>query len=219
MSDYSQGKIYIIKNDENEEVYIGSTVQTLAERLRNHKKDYKRWLDGHGHYTSSYEIVQFESCRIELLQEYPCDSGDELRKKEGEYIRQYKENCINIQIAGRTAKERYESNRDEILEYHKEYRETHKEVISEKKKKHYEDNKDKIIEHQKEYQEAHKEHIAEYKKEYYETHKEELASKRKAPIQCPNCHEIVNKAHLSRHMKTKKCQDNTKAVLVFDDSE
>ena len=156
MSDYSKGKIYTIKSDENDKVYIGSTVQTLSERLSDHKSDYKALIDGRGRYISSFEIVQFESCTIELLQEYPCDSGDELRKKEGEYIRQYKEkykeNCVNLLIAGRTKKE---------------YREDNKEAIAEKKKEYQEANKETISEYNKEYREDNKEAIAEKKKEYY----------------------------------------------------
>ena len=41
MPDYSKGKIYIIVDNTNNTVYIGSTCEpTLAHRLAQHKKDY-----------------------------------------------------------------------------------------------------------------------------------------------------------------------------------
>jgi len=41
MSDYSTGKIYKIVNGIDNEIYIGSTIQTLKKRLSDH-----RWLAG-----------------------------------------------------------------------------------------------------------------------------------------------------------------------------
>ena len=37
MPDYSKGKIYKITNDLNDDVYIGSTCDTLSRRFSNHK--------------------------------------------------------------------------------------------------------------------------------------------------------------------------------------
>ena len=37
---------YKISCNENEFIYIGSTKLTLNERLRNHKRDYKKYLNG-----------------------------------------------------------------------------------------------------------------------------------------------------------------------------
>ena len=38
MSDFQKGKIYIITNDYNDEIYIGSTCDTLVKRFSAHKK-------------------------------------------------------------------------------------------------------------------------------------------------------------------------------------
>jgi hypothetical protein len=111
MSDYSQSKVYIIRCDETEEVYIGSTIQTLSERLKSHKNDYRKWLNNRFPYVSSFEIVKYDSCSIELLEYYQCNNGDELRKKEGEYIRKYSDKCVNMRIAGRSKKEYREENK------------------------------------------------------------------------------------------------------------
>jgi len=40
--DYSKGKIYKITNDFNDEIYVGSTCDTLVKRFSNHKKDSKK---------------------------------------------------------------------------------------------------------------------------------------------------------------------------------
>ena len=40
---------------------------------------------------------------IELIEEYPCNNIEQLRRKEGEYIRQI--GTLYIQIAGRTKQE------------------------------------------------------------------------------------------------------------------
>ena len=37
--EYSQGKIYKITNDYNDDIYIGSTCDSLAKRFSTHKRD------------------------------------------------------------------------------------------------------------------------------------------------------------------------------------
>ncbi len=43
MNDYSQGKIYILKSNNTDDVYIGSTKYTIEERFHNHMAKYYRW--------------------------------------------------------------------------------------------------------------------------------------------------------------------------------
>jgi len=62
------------------------------------------------------------------------------------------------------------SNPEEVKEYQKKYRETHKEKAKEYKKKYYETHKEKLKANQRKYRETHKEE----RKAYRETHKEEL---------------------------------------------
>ena len=42
MPDYSHGKIYKIVNDIDDEIYIGSTVDTLSRRFSGHKRKAKQ---------------------------------------------------------------------------------------------------------------------------------------------------------------------------------
>ena len=64
---------------------------------------------------------------IELIKNYPCSCLDELRREEGKHIRAM--DCVNRYVAGRTQKEWYEDNKEQIKEYHKEYYKDNKEKI------------------------------------------------------------------------------------------
>ena len=144
MIDYNLGKIYCIRSHQTEDIYIGSTCQrTLAVRFGGHKKSYKQWLNDKKFYITSFEILKYDDCYIELLQEYPCRNKHQLNKKEGEYIRKMK--CVNKHIAGRTIVEYYQDNKEQK----KQYRQDNKEQISEQKRQYYQDNREHISERHK----------------------------------------------------------------------
>ena len=42
MPDYSKGKIYKVLNNINDEIYVGSTVETLSVRMAKHRHTMKR---------------------------------------------------------------------------------------------------------------------------------------------------------------------------------
>ncbi len=137
---YALSKIYKIVDLSTNECYIGSTCEpTLARRLSGHVRCFRKYKAGKFRYVTSFKILEGENFRIELVEAFPCNNKDELRAREGYWIRSI--NCVNKVIAGRTLKE-----------YRKEY---------------YENNKDKIIEHQKEYSEKNKDKISQYSKQYY----------------------------------------------------
>ena len=96
------GKIYAIKSNQTDKVYIGSTIRPLNRRLDGHKSDYKSYLNDKFSYVTSFEIVKFEDCFIELLEEVMCQDKIELHKIEGQYIKEMK--CVNKNIPGRTQK-------------------------------------------------------------------------------------------------------------------
>lgn len=128
--DYQNGKIYTIRSHQTDKYYIGSTCSPLHKRLYDHKADYKQFLKG-GKRLSSIEIVKYDDAYIELLELCPCNSRSELTKREGELIREHKNNIVNIKIDGRTKKE---------------YRQTNKDIIREQKKEYYQENKERIQE-------------------------------------------------------------------------
>ena len=173
MPNYQNGKIYTIRSHETDEVYIGSTTETLAQRMAKHRASMKRWKEGKHNYTTSFKILEYPTCYIELLEEYPCNSKMELEKKEGEYIRSME--CVNKCVAGRTQKEYCQVNKDKIKEYQKEYRHDNKDELKEQKKQYYQDNKEYLDEKNKEYYENNKDEIKEYNKKYRTLNKDNIA--------------------------------------------
>jgi hypothetical protein len=128
MTDYSQGKIYKIVCNETGMIYIGSTVQTLKNRLHRHKSNYKSSLDGKTDcQCASFAIIQFDNYYIELIEHYPCNSKTELEIREGYWQKQIE--CVNKIIAGAACgdKKAYMKayiQTDKFKAYHKAYKQT-----------------------------------------------------------------------------------------------
>lgn len=100
MPDYSKGKIYIIRAPGTDSIYIGSTTMALNARLRVHQQEQLR-----GGRCRSAALVATPGHTIELLEAYPCATGEDLRKREGHHIRENAGRALNKNIAGRTGKE------------------------------------------------------------------------------------------------------------------
>tara|TARA_R110000796_G_scaffold60433_1_gene139818 strand:- start:211 stop:867 length:657 start_codon:yes stop_codon:yes gene_type:complete len=184
MPDYQKTKIYQIWSPNSEKVYVGATVQTLAQRMGKHRKPSNN--------TRSKIIIDLGDARIELLKEFPCNSKMESDKKEGEYIRNL--DCVNKQIAGRTlneyridnkdklnddAKVYYINNKVKVDEYKKQYNKNNKELVAKRKQANYEKNKSQILEEAKLYREKNKDKIAIDMKAYTEKNKLKIAEYRK----------------------------------------
>lgn len=119
MSDekYKNGKIYTIRNKNDDTlIYVGSTISQLSRRLYDHKKDSKKTLKYPNH--KLYSIIEtWDDWYIELYELFPCNTKEELNKREGELIREI--GTLNRCVAGRTQKEYEEDNKDKIKEYKK----------------------------------------------------------------------------------------------------
>lgn len=107
MSDYSQGKIYKLVCEESGKVYYGSTIQTLPQRLAQHK-NHKNCMS-----------KTMTNPKIYLVENYPCESKWELEERERYYIKNNE--CINITIPHRTNKEYREDNKEHNAIIKKEY--------------------------------------------------------------------------------------------------
>lgn len=129
--DYKNGKIYRIVSNTSGKQYIGSTTQPLSKRLSYHKYAYHRWIFGKGNFVSSFELIR-EGLRqkgdydvdIVLIEDYPCESREQLHKRERHYIETTA--CVNMNIPTRTSKEYsqyYYQNKDKIKECRKQRRE------------------------------------------------------------------------------------------------
>ena len=122
MPDYSKGKLYKILNYIDAEIYVGSTVNTLSQRMSHHRSDAKR--------KPQYKLYKHmnelgvDNFYIELIENYPCNDVYELRAREGYYIREI--GTFNIKISGRSGKQYYEDNKNDKI---KQYKEDNKEHI------------------------------------------------------------------------------------------
>ena len=172
MPNYTNGKIYKLVSNETDNIYIGSTCQSLCKRHSDHKTNYKMWLKNIYNYTTSFEIMKYNDNEIIFIENYSCSSKHDLEIRERYWMEQL--NCINKIIPTRTQKEYKENNKDKIKEQKKQYNLNNKIYIDEKNKQYYEQNKDKIKEQKKQYCENNKVEIIQKSKLYYEKNKEQI---------------------------------------------
>ncbi len=130
MSNYKKGKIYKITCDETNEIYYGSTCDTLSCRMRGHRAGYKEWKAGKEgrRYISSYQLIQYDSAKITLVERYSCNTKFRLLAREQFYIKNNK--CINII-------KKFNQTREDKLNYWHQYRIINREKILADKKEYY----------------------------------------------------------------------------------
>ena len=186
---YQQGKIYMIKSNQTDKVYIGSTIRPLDVRFKSHEDRVGEKS------TTSYMILEYDDAYIELIEEYPCETKLELQSREGYYIRLYGDRIVNKKIIGRTDKE-----------YIKYWKNNNKEKVREYNKQWNIDNK--------QYFEDNRETIREYNKQYYELNRKKQLQKQGEKIQCSICNSTVSRGNISSHKKSKKCKSFLEQPLV-----
>lgn len=173
MNKYENGKIYKIVCKSTGLQYFGSTCEKrLCNRLSKHKYEFMHDRK----YSTSHEILQHENYHIELVEMFPCKSKDELIQRERFYIQNNE--CVNKYVPGRSGKEYYADNREQVLNRNKIYRKKNKDKISNKKKIYSEKNKEKLLIYHKKYYELKKEEISEKNKIYREKNKEMIKIKK-----------------------------------------
>jgi len=181
--DYKLGKIYKIVNDLNDEIYIGSTVNTLSKRMANHRANSVKYPN-----IKLYKFVKdnggWDHFKIILIEDYPCERKEQLLQREQYYKKiatLNNNNCYGFdwEREKRRHKKYRESNKDKLKVIMKEYYESNKDKIKDKKKEYYESNKDKLKDKMKEYYESNKDKIKDKKKEYYESNKDKIKDKMK----------------------------------------
>ena len=152
---YQNGKIYCIRNNIDDDIYVGSTTQSLSRRMSKHKRDINcKKREANKLYTKMRELG-IEAFYIELVEEVKCDNVEQLRKREGELIRQMGK--LNTRIECRTNKEYQKDNYDKLFEYRQQY---------------YKDNIEKHTEYNKQYREEHKEELKERHKQYHQENRD-----------------------------------------------
>jgi len=123
---YENCVIYKLVHKEDEdkyEKYVGHTIVGLNNRMKSHKlecnNDYRR-----AHNLKVYKYIRenggIDMWEIVKIIDYPCKNEIEAGKKEGEYITSLKAS-LNTHLEGRSYKEWYEANKEELLKKQKEY--------------------------------------------------------------------------------------------------
>ena len=176
--DYSNGKIYCIRNTINDDIYIGSTCQSLSKRMALHRYDSTTLKKQNRKIYKLMTEYGSDKFYIELIEDYPCENIYQLQRKEGETIRDMKPS-LNMVVAGRTPKEYYEQNVELIKQKRKEYYEQNAEILKQKDKQYYEQNAEILKQKNKEYREQNVEKIKQKDKKYYEQNVEIIKQKRK----------------------------------------
>ena len=230
---YQNGKIYCIRNYIDDDIYVGSTTQPLSKRMAWHRNK-STTEQGRKYMKICRKMYEygFDSFYVELIEEYPCDNVEQLHKREGEIIREWKP-VLNKKVEGRTRKEYYEDNiekikddrkqyyqenKDKILEYHKQYREDNKEYLQEYDKQrnetrkeyrqeynqqYYNENRERILAQEKMYRENNKDKFKQKDKTYYDNNKDKILAKQAVKCLC-ECGSHYTHNHKARHLKTKK---------------
>jgi hypothetical protein len=192
MTDYSKTIIYVIKclDDNITEEYVGSTTDFI-----NRKNQHKFSCNNENNKDYNLKIYKFirenggwDNWILIELEKYPCDNGNDARKREEE-VRVERKASLNSIKAFITEtkqeynkeynKEYYEANKEKRKEQMKKWEEENKEKIKERQKKWEEENKEKIKERQKKWEEENKEKIKERKKKYFEENKDKIKEQQK----------------------------------------
>ena len=121
---YQQGKIYKLVCNITNEIYIGSTIDTLSSRLAKHKYEKKNMC-------ISRNIINRGDYKIELIKDYPCNNRRELEEQEQKYINH--SNCIN--------KNKSYQSKEERKEYEKKWKTNNKDKLNKKKRDTYDKDK------------------------------------------------------------------------------
>lgn len=204
---YQRGKIYKLVDRTNGNIYIGSTIKTLNQRLSHHKYVYKSEYN----VVTSFDIIENGNYYIELIEPYPCNNRHDLEKRERFHI----ENniCVNKIIPTRTSKEWREDNKAEIALKNKELYEDNKEQIILRNKEYAKNHKEEIALKQKEWYNKNKVEILLKQKDYHEDNKEQILLRNKELIICDICSCNITRGNFARHNKSQKHINNMNNLI------
>ena len=145
MPDYQLSKIYKLVSNKTSDIYIGSCLMRLSTRLSTHKSK--------SNTTVSKKLFTDDAIiTIVLIENFPCNTKNELKARELYYITT--NNCINV-------------NKPFVCDlpysdgkaWNKEYQQANKEQLSA---------------YRNEYNSINVEHIKEYQKKYNASHKAQI---------------------------------------------
>lgn len=186
MSKYNNGKIYKLVSNSVEGCYYGSTTQPLSHRIRQHRSDYKRWKAKIKRNCTSFKLFEGGDVDIILVEDYPCESKEQLHSRERHWIENNE--CLNKNIPTRTDSEYYQANRDKIYEKNIEWRKN---------------NPVKLAQYMKKWRKNNHEKAKAYDKKKYEKHRDKILAQCKKKVTC-ECGTIVQRRNIIKHKTTDK---------------
>lgn len=124
-----------------------------------------------------FETHGVENCKIELVEDFPCSSKNELERREGDIIKTTE--CINKVIAGRTSEQYRIDNKEHLKEKFKRFYAENRESQIQRVKNYYIQNQDKVKEKSKRYAQENSDKIRERKKRYREANKDKINERRR----------------------------------------
>ena len=193
MVNYANGKIYKMVNNVDDEIYVGSTCNPLHKRKNGHKGQLTR----HPHLLKSqhFRRIGWENVKIILIENYPCESKQDLLKRERYWIDELKPS-LNKALPYVSEEERVRHKKEYRLEYIKR---------DEVKVRHNEMNKIWMREYVK--RPENKTHKASYDTEYRNRPDVKVKSlERQAIMITCECGKTGSKVKISRHLKSKQHQ-------------
>ena len=140
MNKYNGGIIYALKSYQTDKIYIGSTLD-IIKRFYFHKKFFDYYTAGVRNdasgdckykFTTSFHLLRYDDCYIDILEFFSCCNKSELTKREGQLIKQYRDVAVNRKVEGRTSKEYSKDNSDILNARSKLYNDLHKDRIKER---------------------------------------------------------------------------------------
>ena len=189
MNRYEKGQIYKVVDIGYNMCYIGSMCQSLSKRFYKHKEKYYQYTKGKADCNRRVNIIfdryGIENCKIELLQDFPCQSRNELLRQEGEHIRN--NDCVNKIVSGRTNEEWRKDNYEHYIN---------------QKRQNWNETKDEQNRKKREFAKNNPDIIKQRSQDNYEKFKDKLLERHLC-----GCGKYYTQCHKKRHEQTKKHQD------------
>lgn len=225
-----QGMVYKITCPQDPRIYVGSTRQTLAQRMADHRKDSIKERCKNQPIYQAFAQYGRHNFDITLLELVEFTVYEELRAREKYW--QATLNTLDPSVgwnlkAARTTKEEAtiqqnqynEKNRDKILQLHRDYHRKNRERLLEKQKiykasnkeacrnrdlAYYYKNQQEIIQKRREYRRNHSDLVRKSREKYYAKNRDKILEQEKRQIECPECKEKMAASNWGRHIKTEK---------------
>jgi hypothetical protein len=131
MPDYQKAKIYKITSEKTDQVYVGSTVKPITTRYSQHKCMHKAYKENNNKcYVSSYIIFDHGDAKVELVEDFPCATQEELFARERHWTDILPSVNKNRAVVTKEEKKAYYT-KEELKEYRHDYYSANKEKAME----------------------------------------------------------------------------------------